>query len=124
MANKVWPQNFYNNNQGSFYATLRTCLHGKKGVDHGNSIRITKTPFYTTPVKDVSECKYMIGTRHVDPESGLTYKTTEIKGAPKKDITAWQKRVYNGKLDKNSQGLFYVKDILLYTQPTLMRRYT
>ena len=27
-------------------------------------------------------------TRHVDPESELTYETTEIKVAPNKDITA------------------------------------
>ena len=39
----------------------------------------------------------------------------------KKDITAWQKRVYNGKLDKNSQGPFYAEEIHLYTQQTLKR---
>ena len=77
----------------------------------------------TTPIlKDVSEYKYLIGTRHVDPESGLTYETTEIKVAPNKDIIAWRKRVYNGKLDKNSQGPFYAEEIHLYTQQTLKRR--
>ena len=77
------------------------------------------SPVNTTPVKDVSDYKYLIGTRHVDPESGLTYETTEIKVAPNKDIIAWRKRVYNGKLDKNSQGPFYAEDIRLYTQVTL-----
>ena len=33
----------------------------------------------TLILKNVSEYKYLIGTRHVDPESGLTYETTEIK---------------------------------------------
>ena len=76
----------------------------------------------TTPIqKDVSEYKYLIGTRHVDPESGLTYETTEIKVAPNKDIIVWRKRVYNGKLDKNSQGPFYAEEIHLYTQLTLRR---
>jgi hypothetical protein len=48
-----------------------------------------ESPTIATTVKDVSEFKYLIGTRHVDPESGLTYETTEIKVAPNKDITAW-----------------------------------
>jgi hypothetical protein len=60
----------------------------------------------TTTFKDVSDYKYLIGTRHVDPESELTYETTEIKVAPNKDITAWRKRVHNGKLDKNPKDPF------------------
>ena len=40
---------------------------------------------------------------------------------PNKDITAWRKRVYNGKLDKKTQGPFFAEDIRLYTQVTLKR---
>ena len=64
------------------------------------------SPKSTTPAKEISDYKYLIGTRHVDPESGLTYETTEIKVAPNKDIIAWRKRVYNGKLDKTPRDHF------------------
>ena len=47
------------------------------------------------------------------------YETTEIKVAPNKDIVAWRKRFYNGKLDKNPQGPFFAEDICRYTQQTL-----
>ena len=50
--------------------------------------RAEKSPTTTPILKYVSEYKYLIGTRHVDPESGLTYETTEIKVAPNKDIIA------------------------------------
>jgi hypothetical protein len=66
-------------------------------------------PTNTTTVRDVSEYKYLIGTRHVDPESELTYKTTEIKVVANKDITAWRKRVYNGRLDKNPRDPFTLR---------------
>ena len=55
-----------------------------------------KSPVNTTTVRKVSEYKYLIGTRHVDPESGLTYKTTEIKVTPNKNITAWRKKSTKG----------------------------
>ena len=55
----------------------------------------------------------------MDPDSGCTYETTEIKVTPNKDIVAWRKRLYNGELDKNSRGLFFAEDIHLYTQQTL-----
>ena len=86
--------------------------------------RAEKSPTTTPILKDVSEYKYLIGTRHVDPESGLTYETTEIKVAPNKGIIAWRKRVYSGKLDKTSQGPFYAKEIHLYTQQTLKKGIT
>ena len=74
---------------------------------NGEFEKSAETSPKTTPIlKDVSEYKYLIGTCHADPESGLTYETTEIKVAPNKNIIAWRKRVYNGKLDKNSQGPF------------------
>jgi hypothetical protein len=64
-------------------------------------------------VRDPKEYKYLLGTRHIDPDSGCTYETTEIKVTPNKGIDAWQKRFYNGKLDKNSQGSFFAEDIHL-----------
>ena len=73
----------------------------------------------STIVRDLEEYKYLIGTRHVDPDSGCTYETTEIKVTPNQDIVAWQKRFYNGKLDKNHQGPFFAEDIREYTQQTL-----
>ena len=62
-----------------------------------------------------------MGTRHVDPDSGYTYETTEIKVTPNQDIVAWRKRFYNGKLDKNSQGPFFAENICEYTQQTMTR---
>ena len=63
----------------------------------------------STSVRDPEDYKYLIDTRHVDPDSGCTYETTEIKVTPNKDIVAWRKRFYNGKLDKNPQGPFFVQ---------------
>jgi hypothetical protein len=60
-----------------------------------------------------------LGTRHVVPDSGCTYETTEIMVTPTQVIVAWQKRLYNGKLNKNSQGPFYAEEIPEYTQQTL-----
>ena len=57
----------------------------------------------STTVRDPEAYKYLIGTRYVEPDSGCTYATTEIKVTPNQDIVAWRKRFYNGKLDKNSQ---------------------
>ena len=73
----------------------------------------------STCVRDPEDYKYLIGTRHVDPDSGCTYETTEIKVAPNKDIVAWRKRFYNEKLDKNPQGPFFAENIRGYTQQTL-----
>ena len=50
----------------------------------------------STIVRDPEEYKYLISTRHVDPDSGCTYETTEIKVTPNHDIDAWRKRFYNG----------------------------
>ena len=57
----------------------------------------------STFVRYPEEYKYLIGTRHVDPDSGCTYETTENTVTPNQDIVAWRKRFYNGKLDKNPQ---------------------
>ena len=91
------------------YQTLNDELESKAGDNFANP----------TIVKDPEEYKYLLGTRHIDPDSGCTYETTEIKVTPNKDIVAWRKRFYNGKLDKNPQGPFFAEDIHLYTQQTL-----
>ena len=60
----------------------------------------------STTVRDLKAYKYLIGSRHVDPDSGCTYETTEIKVTTNQDIVAWRKRFYNGKLDKNPKDHF------------------
>jgi hypothetical protein len=35
----------------------------------------------------------LMGSRHVDPSTGLTYETVEIKITPQRDIVAWRRRV-------------------------------
>ena len=42
----------------------------------------------STTVRDPEAYKYLMGTRHVDPDSGCTYETTEIKVTPNQDIFA------------------------------------
>ena len=69
-------------------------------------------PASTTTVRDPEEYKYLLGTRHVDPESGCTYETTEIKVTPNKDIVAWRKTFYNWKLDKKSKGPITLRTLM------------
>ena len=44
------------------------------------------------------------GTRHVDPQNGLTYETVEIKVTPQRDIVAWRRRVMNGVVVDEGSG--------------------
>ena len=87
------------------YQNLNEELESKAGNNPANA----------TIVRDPEQYKYLIGTRHVDPDSGCTYDTTEIKVTPNKDIVAWRKRFYNEKLDKNCQGQFSLIRIFTYT---------
>ena len=79
--------------------------------------REDKSPTTTPVLKDVSEYKYLVGTRHVDSESGLTYETTEIKVAPNKDILAWRKGSTMGSWIKTLRDRFTLRklDKNLYT---------
>jgi hypothetical protein len=96
-------------NSNICYQNLNEEVESKAGDNLANA----------TIVRDPEEYKYLIGTRHVDPDSGCTYETTEIKVTPNKNIVAWRKKFYNGKLDKNSQGPFFAEDIHQYNHQTL-----
>jgi hypothetical protein len=41
-------------------------------------------------VRPVEFYRPLIGTRHVDPQNGLTYETVDIKVTPHRDIVAWR----------------------------------
>ena len=62
----------------------------------------------------------LIGTRHVDPQNGLTYETVDIKVTPQRDIVAWRRRVMNGVVVDAPQGPLHVDTIHQYTQDTLL----
>ena len=63
----------------------------------------------------------LVGTLHIDPKSGLTYQTVNIKVTSNRVIVAWRRRIIiRGVLQDTSQGPFHVHDIYTYTQQTLM----
>ena len=89
--------------------------------DIQHMIRETDSPLSVEPPlkKPAEFFRPLIGTRHVDPKNGLTYKTVELKINKQRDIVAWRRRVINGVLQDTSQGPFYVRDIYQYTQDTI-----
>ena len=84
-------------------------------------IRETDSPLSVEPPleKPAEFFRPLIGTRHVDPENGLTYETVELKVNKQRDIVAWRRRVINGVLQDTPQGPFHVRDIYQYTQDTI-----
>ena len=54
-----------NDNSYIFYQTLNDEVERETGATPASTI-----------VRDPEEYKYLIGTRHVDPDSGCTYETT------------------------------------------------
>ena len=48
--------------------------------------------------RPVEEYKSLVGSRHIDPKNGLTYKTIDIKITPTRDIVAWRRKVIKGVL--------------------------
>jgi hypothetical protein len=63
----------------------------------------------------------LIGTRHVEPQNGLTFETVDIKVTPQRDIVAWRRRVMNGVVVDAPQGPLHVDTIHQYTQDTLRK---
>ena len=67
------------------YQTLNEEVESKAGDNLANA----------TIVRDPEEYKYLIGTRHIDPDSGCTYETTKIKVTPcrvAKKVLQWKTR--------------------------------
>ena len=81
--------------------------------------RIGNNKAAVLPAKPVEYFLPLIGTRHVDPDNGLTYQVTEIKITPNRDIVAWRRRVVHGEMRDIAQGPFHVQDIYEYTNITL-----
>ena len=72
-------------------------------------------------VRPVEFYQPLIGTRHVDPQNGLTYETVDIKVTPQGDIVVWRRRVMNGVAVDAPQGPLHVSTIhQQYTQETLL----
>ena len=67
-------------------------------------------------VRPVECYQPLIGTRHVNPQNGLTYETVDIKVTPQRDHVAWRRRVMNGVVEDASQGPLYVDTTRQYTQ--------
>ena len=57
----------------------------------------SEAPEQETPVERSPEC-YLPLVGHVDPSTGLTYETVEIKVTSQRDIVAWRRRVIKGEL--------------------------
>ena len=59
----------------------------------------SEAPEQATPVERSPEYYLpLVGSRHVDPSTGLTNKTVEIKVTPQLDKVAWRRRVIKGEL--------------------------
>ena len=43
--------------------------------------------------RPMEDYQLLVGSRHIDPKNGRTYKTVDIKINPNRDIVAWRRRV-------------------------------
>ena len=58
----------------------------------------------------------MVGTRHTDPEDGITYETTEVKTNKHGYIVAYRREICKGKPVGSIDGHYHVADIYDYTK--------
>ena len=58
----------------------------------------------------------MVGTRHTDPEDGITYETTEVKTNKQGYIVAYRREICKGKPVGSIDGPYHVADIYEYTK--------
>jgi hypothetical protein len=60
--------------------------------------------------------KPMVGTRHTDPENGITYETTEVKTNKQGYIVASRREICKSKTVGSIDGPYHVADIYEYTK--------
>ena len=65
----------------------------------------------------------LVGTRHTDPDDGLTYETTDVKTNRHGYIVAYRQRYYKGKALGKVDGPFHVADIFKYTKTNIETLY-
>ena len=66
--------------------------------------------------KPLKYFKPMVGTRHTDPEDGITYETTEVKTNKQGYIVAYRREICKGKTVGSIDGPYHVADIYEYTK--------
>ena len=66
--------------------------------------------------KPLKYFKPMVGTRHTDPEDGITYETTEVKTNKQGYIVAYRREICKGKPVGSIDGPYHVADIYEYTK--------
>ena len=66
--------------------------------------------------KPLDYFKPMVGTRHTDPEDGITCETTEVKTNKQGYIVAYRREICKGKPVGSIDGAYHVADIYEYTK--------
>jgi len=80
-----------------------------------------QAPKRTLQLSDANpkDFEWLKGTRHIDPDEGLMFQTTDIKVTRDGYIVAYRRRVHNGLMVGKPDGPYHVADISQYTRTTL-----
>ena len=73
------------------------------------------------PERDIEDFYPLLGTRHVDPDNGLTYETTDVFQDKQGYNLVYRRLVTKGRLEKHQDGLLHAADIESYTKVNLER---
>ena len=63
----------------------------------------------------------LLGTRHVDPDNGLAYETTDVFQDKRGYNLVYRRLVTKGRLEKHQDGPLHAADIESYTKVNLER---
>jgi hypothetical protein len=73
------------------------------------------------PERDIEDFYPLLGTRHVDPDNGLTYDTTDVLHDKRGYNLVYRRLVTKRLLKKHQDGPLHAADIESYTQENLER---
>ena len=73
------------------------------------------------PEWDIEDFYPLLGTRHVDPDNGLTYETTDVFQDKQGYNLVYRRLVTKGRLEKHQDGPLHAADIESYTKVNLER---
>jgi hypothetical protein len=78
-------------------------------------------PAEDVPERDIEDFYPLLGTRHVDPDNGLTYETTDVFQDKRGYNLVYRRLVTKGRLEKHLDGPLHAADIESYTKVNLER---
>ena len=73
------------------------------------------------PERNIEDFYPPLGTRHVDPDNGLTYETTDVFQDKQGYNLVYRRLVTKGRLEKHQDGPLHAADIESYTKVNLKR---